>query len=110
MAKSRTAGHVAAGAREVDEARAVVLAVQQTAVDHDLEQLADTRGSGGIRELRADLLYRRALTTVEDVHDLAFAAGQVEALALRHGVSEFFRCRRIYSPSPALSSALCRCF
>ena len=52
---------------------------QQAALDHDVEQLAHARRARRIGQLRADLFDRRAAAPVEDLHDLAFAAGQIDS-------------------------------
>ena len=39
---------------EVDEPRAVVFALEQAALDHDVEQLADARWAGRVGQLGAD--------------------------------------------------------
>ena len=67
---------------KVDEARPVVLAREQAAVDHDLEQLAHAGRARRIGQLGADLLDRRAAAAVEDLHDLALAAGEVDGVGL----------------------------
>ena len=99
---------VAAG--EVDEARPVVLAAEQAAVDHDLEQLAHAGRARRVGQLGADLFDGRAAAAVEDFHDLRFAAGEVgwtgrgtRRAPGRRG--EKIRAQRIYSRHGALSSA-----
>ena len=74
-------------AGKVDVARAVVLAAQQAALDHDLEQLPHARRARRVRQLRADFFDRGALTAMQDFHDLAFAAGQMDvALVFSRGL------------------------
>ena len=105
------AGVFGPGGRKVDVARAVVLAGEQAALDHDLEQLAHAGRPRRVRQLRADVLDGRAPAAVEDLHDLTLPAGQVDVCAFGHelvrclpGEGEFFRPARIYSPSRRLSS------
>ena len=49
------------------------------AVDHDLEQLADARRARRVGQLGPDLLDGRAAAAIENLHDLAFAAGEIDA-------------------------------
>src|SRR5262249_6039254 len=74
------------GTWEIDESRTAVFAVQQAAIDHDVEELADAGRRRCIRQLGADLLHRRPVTTMQDVHDLAFAPGEMGVDRFGHGV------------------------
>ena len=83
-AQRRLAGILLPHGREIDEARTVVLAGEQAALDHDLEQLANAGRAGRVGQVGADLLHRRAAAAVQDVHDLALAAGQVDRRDIGH--------------------------
>ena len=91
--------------RKVRIARAVVLAAEEAALDHDVQQLAHAGRAGRVRQLRPDVLDGRALPPVHDRHDLAFAPGEIDGFQSGHGRSrrygEFFRPWRIYSRAPA---------
>src|SRR3954469_2479870 len=78
LLQRRSARLFGLGGREVYIARPVVLARQESPVDHDLEQLADARWGRGVGQLCTDLFDRRPPATVEDLHDLALPAGQVD--------------------------------
>src|SRR4029078_3762350 len=84
MAYGRSAGFLWLRAREIHEPRAIVLAVQQAALDHDLQQLAHARRRRRVGQLRSDLFHRRAMATMHDVHDLALAPGEMNPGGLRH--------------------------
>ena len=71
--------------RGIDEARAVVLAAEQAAVDHDVEQLAHAGRARRVGQLGPDLFDGRASAAVEDFHDLRFAAREVRRIGSRHG-------------------------
>src|SRR5262245_9066156 len=71
------AGLLGFGRWRVDVAGAVVLSCEQPTLDHDVEQFANARRCGRIRQLGADLLDRGAAAPMEDLHNLAFAPGEM---------------------------------
>src|SRR5689334_8728465 len=106
MPHGRPPGFFRLRAREVDEPRTVVLAVQQSAVDHDVEELPNTGRRRSIGQLGPNLLNRRPVTTMEDVHDLAFATGEMGAGLFGHGgTANYFATREYIRHAPPSSRA-----
>ncbi len=64
LLQRRPAGVLGLHRREVHEAGAVVLAREQAAIDHDVEQLAHAGRARRVRQLGADILDRRAAAAV----------------------------------------------
>src|SRR5262245_28108183 len=96
MLQCRPAGFLGLRAREIHKPRPVIFAVQETARDHDLEQLSDTGRRRGIRQLGTDFLDGRALATVEDVHDLAFAPREMSRCVSGHRIMANYFAMREY--------------
>src|SRR5689334_4377091 len=99
MPHGRPSGFLRFRAREVDESGTVVLAVQESALDHDVEELSNAGRRRGVRQFGPNLLHRRPMTPMQDVHNLAFATGQMGSELFGHAWhGELFRRARIYSP------------
>src|SRR5262249_11186805 len=101
--ESRASGILVGRGREIDETGSVVLPVEQAAFDHDLEQFSNTGWTRRLRKILSDLFDRGPAAPMNDLHDLAFAASEMNASELGHFVKtpdgDFFRHWRIYSPS-----------
>lgn len=76
MAKSGTAGDVARHRGSVDVTKAVFFVANVALFFEDPELGADRRVAGLVGKFREDLPDRGALELVQDVHDLALAAGK----------------------------------
>ena len=76
MAKRGTAGDVARDSRGVDVAEAVLFVAHVPFFLEDAELRADSGITGLVGELSEDLADRGAFELVENVHNLAFAAGE----------------------------------
>ena len=76
MAKRGAAGDVARHGGNVDVAEAVLLVANVTFFFEHAELGADGGVAGLIGEFRQDLADGGALQLIEDVHDLALAAGE----------------------------------
>jgi len=76
MAKRGAAGDVARDSRGVDVAEAVLFVAHVPFFFEDAEWRTNGRITGLAGELSEDLADRGAFEPVEDVHNLAFAAGQ----------------------------------
>src|SRR5262245_1098553 len=106
MLHGRAARVLMFGRREVDEPRAVRFAAKQAALDHDLEQLADARPRRRIGQLGANVFDRGSLAPVDDVHDLAFSACQVDTNGLGHEfrvMANYFAMGEYIRPSATVS-------
>jgi len=76
MAKRGTAGDVARDSRGVNIAEAVLFVAHVPLFFKDAELRADGRITGLVGEFSEDLADRGACELVENVHNLAFAAGE----------------------------------
>ena len=76
MAKSGAPGDIARDSRDVDVAEAVFFVADVAFFFEDTELSADGGIAGRVGELREDLADGGAFELIENVHDLAFAAGE----------------------------------
>ena len=76
MAKRGAAGDVARHGGNVDVAEALLFVADVSFFFEHAKLGADCGVAGFVGEIREDVAHRSALELVENVHDLAFAAGE----------------------------------
>src|SRR4051812_33705797 len=77
MSHGRTLRHTPRRDRKVNVARSVLLMPQMSLLLENTEQCSHSRGHRRIRQVAVDLCRGCSTATINDIHDLTFAAAEI---------------------------------